>query len=223
MSPTTLPILYSFRRCPYAMRARLAITLAGRQVALREVVLKDKPAALLQVSPKATVPVLVHADGKVIEESLDIMLWATENHAVWQTLDQPQRQQAFTLIQENDVSFKQALDRYKYADRYPEHSEQFYRQQGEEFLSKLEQRLTAQQALLTDSLTLVDFAILPFIRQFALVDWQWFSRAPYPQLQRWLNDFLQSDLFTRVMIKYPQWQQGDDITLFPPASQHSPS
>lgn len=217
MSPT-LPVLYSFRRCPYAMRARLAIALADCRVALREVVLKDKPAALLQVSPKATVPVLVQADGNFIEESLDIMLWTTKNHAVWQALDQQQRQQAFTLIQENDVSFKQALDRYKYADRYPEHSEQYYRQQGEIFLSKLEQRLANQQGLLADSLTLADFAILPFVRQFALVDWQWFSSANYPQLQRWLNSFLQSDLFARIMIKYPPWQQGDDITLFPPSS-----
>src|SRR5690554_4217479 len=210
---TKLPILYSFRRCPYAMRARLVIALAGYQVELREVVLKDKPTALLEISPKATVPVLLQPDGKVMEESLDIMLWAAENHAVWQSLDQLQRKATFALIQENDVSFKQALDRYKYADHYPEHSEQYYRQQGEVFLVKLEHRLANQIGLVADSLTLIDFAILPFVRQFALVDWQWFSSADYPKLRGWLNGFLQSDLFTQIMIKYPPWQQGDDITL----------
>lgn len=215
---TTLPILYSFRRCPYAMRARLAITIAGRKVEIREVVLKDKPAELLEISPKATVPVLLLNNGALLEESLDIMLWAAENHAIWQSLDEQQRKESLILIEENDVSFKQILDRYKYADRYPEHSAEYYREQGELFLKKLEQRLSQQVNLMTDSLTLVDFAVLPFIRQFALVDWDWFSQADYPKLQNWLNGFLQSDLFEQVMYKYPQWQAGDEITVFPATS-----
>lgn len=209
------PIFYSFRRCPYAMRARLALVMAGREVELREVVLKDKPAELLKISPKGTVPVLFDTDQNVIEESLDIMLWAAEHHAIWQSLDEQQRKEAFILIEENDVSFKQALDRYKYADRYPEHSEQYYRQQGEQFLSKLEYRLNQQIGLMSDTLTLADFAILPFVRQFALVNWDWFSNADYPRLQNWLNGFLQSDLFTQIMHKYPQWHSGDEIILFP--------
>lgn len=213
------PILYSFRRCPYAMRARLAIAVAGYKVELREIVLKDKPTELLEVSPKATVPVLVQNDGKVLEESLDIMLWAAEQHAIWQSLDEQQRKEAFILIEENDVSFKQALDQYKYADRYPEHSELHYREQGERFLAKLEQRLNQQVSLLSDSLTLVDFALLPFVRQFALVDWDWFSQADYPKLQNWLNGFLQSELFEQIMHKYPQWQAGDDVTVFPATQQ----
>jgi len=216
---TQLSTLYSFRRCPYAMRARLAITIAGNEVELREVVLKDKPAELLEVSPKATVPVLVQTNGKVLQESLDIMLWAAENHAIWQSLDEQQRKETFVLIEENDVSFKQALDRYKYADRYPEHNQQFYREQGEQFLDKLEQRLTKHLGLVSDSLTLVDYALLPFIRQFALVDWDWFVEADYPKLQNWLNGFLQSDLFKQVMHKYPQWQTGDKITVFPVMQQ----
>lgn len=215
---TSLPILYSFRRCPYAMRARIAIAIADQKVEIREVVLKDKPAELLEVSPKGTVPVLMLNHEKLLEESLDIMLWAAEQHAIWQSLDEQQRKETFILIEENDISFKQALDRYKYADRYPEHSQQYYREQGELFLGKLEQRLNQQVSLMTDSLTLVDFALLPFIRQFALVDWDWFSQADYPKLQNWLNGFLQSDLFEQVMHKYAQWQSGDNITVFPATS-----
>ena len=213
------PILYSFRRCPYAMRARLAIAIAGCEVELREVVLKDKPAELLEISPKAAVPVLLENNNNVIEESLDIMLWAASHHAIWESLDEQQHKEAFILIEENDVSFKQMLDRYKYADRYPEQSEHYYREQGEQFLAKLENRLHQQTGLMTDSLTLVDFALLPFIRQFALVDWDWFSNADYPKLQNWLNGFLQSDLFKQVMHKYPQWQTGDEITVFPVTQQ----
>lgn len=210
-----LPVLYSFRRCPYAMRARLALAIADIQVELREVVLKDKPSQLLAISPKGTVPVLVMQSGQVMEESLDIMLWALNEHAVWQSLDEQQRKESLILIEENDVSFKQALDRYKYADRYPEHPQQVYRERGQRFLDKLEQRLQSQSGLMTESLTLVDFALLPFIRQFALVDWEWFSEASYPKLQNWLKGFLQSDLFEQVMQKYPQWQEGDAVTFFP--------
>lgn len=213
------PIFYSFRRCPYAMRARLAIAIAGCEVEIREVVLKNKPAELLEISSKATVPVLVDSNNNVIEESLDIMLWAASHHAIWQSLDEQQRKEAFILIEENDVSFKHILDRYKYADRYPEHSQQYYREQGEQFLAKLEQRLNQHVCLLSDSLTLVDFAVLPFIRQFALVDWDWFSNADYPKLQNWLNGFLQSDLFKQIMHKYPQWQAGDEVTIFPAMHQ----
>lgn len=213
---TKRPVLYSFRRCPYAMRARLAIAIAGCEVTLREVVLKDKPVELLEISPKATVPVLLQTNHKVLEESLDIMLWAAGSHTIWQSLSEAKQQEAFALIEENDVSFKQTLDRYKYADRYPEHSAQFYREQGEQFLAQLEQRLHHHQiGLLDGSLTLADFAILPFIRQFALVDWGWFSQANYPNLQNWLNEFLQSVLFKHIMQKYPQWQAGDKVTVFP--------
>lgn len=212
---TTLPILYSFRRCPYAMRARLAIAITGCQVEIREVVLKDKPAKLLEISSKATVPVLLQNDNTVLEESLDIMLWAAGSHAIWQSLDDDQRNETFLLIQENDVSFKQALDRYKYADRFPEQSQQFYREQGEQFLAKLEQRLRHRKGLVADSLTLVDYAILPFIRQFALVDWDWFSQTDYVKLHHWLNQFLQSGLFKRIMQKYPPWQAGKAATVFP--------
>lgn len=213
----SLPVLYSFRRCPYAMRARLAIAAAGIQVVLREVVLKDKPEALLAISPKATVPVLQTSDS-VLEESQDIALWAFQQSdpaGFWQPLTAEQQQLTLSLIAETDGDFKEALDRYKYADRYPEKSQLSYRQQGETFLAKLEQILSFQSFLITQQPTLADIAVMPFIRQFAMVDQNWFNHADYPQLQRWLNSFLKSAIFKRIMQHYPQWQPGDETVLFP--------
>ncbi len=214
----SLPVLYSFRRCPYAMRARLAIMAAGLQVVLREVVLKDKPQALIEISPKATVPVLQTADS-VIEESLDIALWALKQSdpaGFWQSLSDSEQLQVIALVDETDGSFKAALDRYKYADRYPEQSPLAYRQQGEQFLQKLEHFLSSQSFLLGNQPTLADIAVMPFIRQFVMVDQNWFNNAYYPQLQRWLNAFLKSAIFKQVMQHYPQWQPEDELVLFPP-------
>jgi len=209
------PILYSFRRCPYAMRARLAILLGKKVVELREVVLKDKPEALTSISLKATVPVLQFSSGQIIEESLEIMLWALQEHSIWQALDTDQRKQSLLLIEHNDIGFKNALDHYKYADRYPEHSAEEYRAQGEIFLTQLEQRLTQSEGLVANELTLADFAILPFIRQFAFVDMAWFESSPYPAVRNWLQAFLNSALFLKIMQKYPQWQENDAPQLFP--------
>ncbi len=219
---TNPPILYSFRRCPYAMRARLAIAVSGISVELREVILKDKPAEMLVASPKGTVPVLVlpassAKEGRVIDESLDIMRWALRlsDPENWLCADDPERLwQGEALIQENDTVFKPHLDRYKYFERYPVHPQHYYREQGEVTLAKLE-RLLQQHAYLTgEQCCLADMAIFPFIRQFAHVDREWFYNAPYPALQRWLDQQLNSELFTRVMQKYPPWQsisqsQGD--------------
>lgn len=213
----SLPVLYSFRRCPYAMRARFAIAAAGLQVELREVVLKDKPPALLAISPKATVPVL-QTDKAVIDESLDIALWAFQQQdpaGFWQPLTESQQQQTLALINETDGEFKDALDRYKYADRYPEHDQRFYRQQGELFLQKLETILSGQAFLVSETPTLADIAVMPFIRQFKMVDQNWFDNTNYPQLQRWLHAFLQSAVFKQVMQQYPQWQPDGDVILFP--------
>lgn len=209
------PILYSFRRCPYAMRARLAILVGHKVVELREVVLKDKPEALTYLSPKATVPVLQFRTGQIIEESLEIMLWALQEHAIWQALDTDQRKQSLILIEHNDNGFKNALDRYKYADRFPEQSAKDYRAQGETFLEKLERQLTQSEGLVANELTLADYAILPFIRQFAFVDMGWFESSPYPAVRNWLQAFLNSALFLQIMHNYPQWQENDDIRLFP--------
>lgn len=200
----TLPILYSYRRCPYAMRARMALKYAGIAVEIREIVLRDKPPAMLQVSPKGTVPVLVLAGGTVIEQSLDIMRWAlqqNDQHA-WLNGDGEQMQQ---LIAENDTSFKQALDKYKYAIRYPQQSPETYRAQAEVFLQKLENRLSQSSYLLGNQVCLADVAIFPFVRQFSGVDSDWFTRAPHPKLKVWLNTLVESDLFVSIMQKQPTY------------------
>ncbi len=218
MTEQNLATLYSFRRCPYAMRARLAIAQSGIHCELREVVLKDKPQQLIELSPKATVPVLLTADDKVIDESIDIAFWALAQHDPdnwYQSLTSEQHEQMLALIENNDGEFKYFLDRYKYADRYPEQDERFYREQGEKTLTRLEQLLTEHDCLLRDSWTLADIALLPFIRQFAFVDKAWFDSAPYPRVRAWLEGFLESDLFRSVMKKYPQWQEGDELVVFP--------
>ncbi|MCP4596880.1 glutathione S-transferase [Neptuniibacter sp.] len=213
-----LPVLYSFRRCPYAMRARLAITVSTTQVELREVVLKNKPEEMLVASPKGTVPVLVLPDGKVIDESLDIMRWALGNSDPDNLLRNASPEKQLTiaeLIEENDHIFKQHLDRYKYFDRFPELPQSYYREQAEVTLLKLEQQLQQHNYLVGSECSLADLAIFPFIRQFAHVDKQWFDTAPYPALQKWLGYFLESKLFNSIMKKYPQWNNGDQPLLFP--------
>ncbi|MBE0438479.1 MAG: glutathione S-transferase [Gammaproteobacteria bacterium] len=211
-------ILYSFRRCPYAMRARLAIANSEIQLELREIELKNKPQQLLELSPKATVPVLLTADNRVIEESLDIMKWALNQRDPdqwYHDLTESQQQLSQELIAQNDGEFKYYLDRYKYADRYPEHTQDYYRQQAEKTLINLEQQLEKNGYLICDRITYADMAILPFIRQFAFSDKAWFDQSPYPHIQKWLNQFIESELFNSIMTKYPAWQLGDDITLFP--------
>ena len=218
MTDKALPTLYSFRRCPYAMRARLAIARSGVKSELREVVLKDKPEQLIALSSKATVPVLLTAEGQVIDESIDIAFWAlTQNDPDnwYQSLSTEQHETMLALIENNDGEFKYFLDRYKYADRYPEHDERYYREQGEKTLARLEQLLTENGCLLRNSWTLADMALLPFIRQFAFVDKAWFDTSPYPGVQTWLADFLESDLFLSVMFKYEQWHHGDEPVVFP--------
>lgn len=218
MQKSQLPILYSFRRCPYAMRARLAVCNAGVTVELREVILRHKPDDMLIASPKGTVPVLILPDGQVIEESRDIMIWtlAKRDSERWLAqLDEPWQEAANALVDENDFAFKPDLDQYKYADRYPEHPAETYRTQACGFLEELDQRLSAHDYLMCNRITFADIAIFPFIRQFAHVDKTWFDQTPYPHLQRWLVHFLQSELFASVMTKYPAWQPGDPLLLFP--------
>lgn len=202
-----LPILYSYRRCPYAMRARMALWAAKIQVELREVSLREKPQHLLQISPKATVPVLQLADGTVLEQSLDIMRWALQQNDArgWLKGDMLM---ADTLISGNDGEFKKALDRYKYPERYPEQSALFYREQGEQFLQRLEALLVEHRFLLGDSASMADVAIFPFIRQFAAVDAQWFGRSDYPRLREWLAGWVEGELFTQVMQKFPTYIEG---------------
>lgn len=198
MSPR--PLLYSFRRCPYAIRARLAIAISGVYVEIREVDLKAKPERMLQLSPKGTVPVLVLPDGSVIDESLDIMLWALRQRDPLAMLEGCSGE-ARELIKRNDGEFKLALDCYKYPERYPESSTSEYRAQGEIVLKDLNARLRGCNYLFGDNAGIPDLALMPFIRQFAQVDRAWFDANPYIQLQKWLRDWEESEIFVDVMRK----------------------
>ncbi len=210
------PLLYSFRRCPYAIRARLALRVSGIQVTLREVVLADKPAALRACSAKATVPVLVVNHQHVIDESVAIMVFALKQNdpQEWLVTDADLAAECQRLIAYNDGEFKSHLDHYKYADRFPNQPMEVYRAQGESFLSELEAKLAISPYLLCERPTFADMAIMPFIRQFANVDKEWFEQRPYPHLQAWLMELLRQPLFTSVMDKYKQWQEGDPVIMF---------
>ena len=207
---TELPILYSFRRCPYAMRARMAIAVGGVQVELREVVLRDKPPELIKASEKSTVPVLVLPDGFVIDESLDIMRWALAQNDPdgWLIADD------LHLIHQNDGPFKAALDRYKYPHRYGLDTDTSYRDEGLAILRHLEAKLQNQPFLSGETRGLTDIAIFPFIRQFAATDQTWFDAQPMPALHRWLGTLLSSDLFACIMTRYPRWRAGEAPTIF---------
>lgn len=203
----TRPILYSFRRCPYAMRARMAIAYSGIDVELREVVLSNKPKSMLVYSPKATVPVLVLPDQTVIDESREIIRWALSIADPDNWLPQESALKiAEQLIDKNDTSFKQALDKYKYHVRHPQQSVDVYRAEGEAFLKTLETRLSETKYLLGPQISMADVAIFPFVRQFAHVDKDWFAQTPYVKLQRWLEGFLQLALFEEVMRKHVPWK-----------------
>ena len=205
------------------MRARMAIRYSNIQVELREVALSNKPTALLQVSPKATVPVLVCPDGTVLDESLDIMHWALKlndpqnwrhinpanaaTNDITSSITSDTSSDIASLISENDNHFKIHLDHYKYADRFPEHSPLYYRQQAEVFLASLERRLNTHSFLLNESASLADTALFPFVRQFAHVDLNWFDSAPYPKLRNWLSNWQTSEIFLSIMHKHPGWDK----------------
>lgn len=274
-----MPILYSFRRCPYAMRARLALFASGTRCRLREVVLRDKPAALLQASPKGTVPVLVLSEGKVLEESLDIMLWALQQQDPqnWLAPEEGSLQAMLDLIQECDERFKHSLDRYKYPGRFTaellqarqegpahisgniadpvsdesadhvavtddtpdrqvaesslaENSDEAagedidnaalsawaveHRDVGAAWLATLEAKLQHSSWLFGRRPALADMAIAPFVRQYAHVDKEWFDAQPWPGLQAWLRNWMESDLFAGVMAKYRPWTPDSAGELF---------
>jgi glutathione S-transferase len=204
------PVLYSFRRCPYAMRARLALQSSGMSVELREITLKDKPAEMLLASSKGTVPVLVLPDGTVIEQSLDIMLWALRHNDPqgWLPRDTGAMGDAMAHIAINDGPFKQALDRYKYPARFALADGLTHRKQGAVTLLQWEQILTAQPYLSGAHWGLLDAAIAPFVRQFAHTDPAWFAAQHWPKLQHWLEGFETTPTFAAVMPKVPVWRQG---------------
>ncbi|MBL4693586.1 MAG: glutathione S-transferase [Magnetovibrio sp.] len=203
MAQNQAPVLYSFRRCPYAMRARMAVLQSGIHCEICEVVLRDKPAKLLEISPKGTVPVLRTVEGDVIEESLDIMMWALNQRddAGWLSPQNASLDDALDLIRQNDTKFKHHLDRYKYPTRYDGVDAVDHKLKGQVFLADLDQRLSNTAYLFGAKISLADIAIAPFVRQFAFVDKDDFDSNSFANLQRWLADFLASSTFTRVMHK----------------------
>ncbi len=217
VSTAPYPILYSFRRCPYAMRARLALAASGTVCELREVVLARKPSALLQASPKGTVPVLVLPGGQVLEQSLDIMLWALRRNdpQQWLPASEHGMAEALQLIAQCDGDFKAQLDRYKYPNRYALPNGLAHRAQGSQFLQTLNDHLGSHRYLTGNAFGLTDAAIAPFVRQFAHTDPDWFASQDWPALLQWLTAFEASDDYTKVMDKFAAWTEGQPVPLFP--------
>ena len=198
------PILYSYRRCPYAIRARMALAYTDVQVEIREISLQNRPEELYEVSKKGTVPVLITIDGLVIDESLEIMLWALKNN-LNQTWLIENHNKAIEMIDRNDILFKKWLDRYKYHDRYPENSKEHYRKNCSDILSDYENQLNNTKYLLRNDMSISDIAIFPFVRQFSNVDFNYFI-ATYPKLNNWLQLIIESELFLSVMNKYLEYK-----------------
>jgi len=204
------PILYSFRRCPYAIRSRMVLSYMEVSVELREVLLNERPQSLYKISSKGTVPVLLLKDGKVLDESLDIMRWAIKQGE--QKLYEDKLNEQNQLIKYNDTKFKYWLDKYKYHVRYLEHSREYYQRKCSKTLTEYDMRLRENAYLMGDRIRLADIAIFPFIRQCANVDQNWFNNK-YPNLNRWLEIWKQSRLFKSVMMKYNQWRLGDELLI----------
>ncbi len=219
-----LPILYSLQNCPYAMRARLAILLAQQTVMLRAIVMQNKPPEMLALSPKGTVPVLVLGSMNksmnkktVIDESLDIMLWALKLNDPVNLLysqDADALAEMLQIINDNDENFKPKLEQYKRAKRFHGNDEEQCRLLCEPFIQSLEHRLAQDEFLMSSTPSLLDYALLPFIRQFSRVNRQLYLHGPYTHLQRWLNHHLQSRLFSKAMSKYPLWLDNHEECIF---------
>jgi glutathione S-transferase len=220
LSSSTTPILYSLQNCPYAIRARLAILVAQQTVRLRAIVMQDKPPEMLALSPKGTVPVLVvGATNKkiVIDESLDIMLWAlklNDPENLFYSHDADALTEMLQIINDNDEDFKPKLEQYKRAKRFHGNDEEHCRLLCEPFIQSLEYRLAQHKFLMGSTSSLLDYALLPFIRQYSRVNRQLYLQGPYTHLQRWLNHHLQSRLFSKAMFKYPLWLDNHEEWLF---------
>ncbi|MDA8708643.1 glutathione S-transferase [Hellea sp.] len=205
-------ILYSFRRCPYAMRGRMGLKVSGLDYEHREVLLRNKPQEMLDTSPKGTVPIFIKDDGQVIDESLNLLNWAlAQNDPLgWLNCD---LEAANALITATDTEFKHHLDRYKYASRYSDDAKRgdvnlSHRADAESHIGVLEEHLKNGPYLLGETQTIADIAIFPFLRQFANVEPEWWADAPYPKTRDWLTRHVESDLFKSVMTKYPLWKSA---------------
>ena len=211
--PSVFAVLYSFRRCPYAIRARLALKYAGIDVELREVVLRAKPAALVALSPKATVPVLELPDGTVLDESMDIMRWALSVTDPQHWFCPDESAEVAALVALNDGPFKQLLDRYKYAPQQPGRIAAEARDEAVRLmLLPMAERLASHRFLLRDTVSLADIAIVPFVRQFAAVDPRVLACPPLAPVGSWLRALVGAELFESVMQKRRPWAPGDSAT-----------
>lgn len=198
-------VLYSYRRCPYAMRARMALAYADIAVEIREISLREKPASMLAISPKGTVPVL-QSDGLVIEQSYDIMKWALRQSDPDQWLSKDTESLIDDWVTKNDGPFKKLLDQYKYPARYPDvQFEETLNQAVALFLGPINEQLKTNRYLLGPKISLADIALFPFVRQFAMVDPDWIDQSGLNFLKQWLNEHIESPLFLSVMQKYPTW------------------
>ena len=217
-----LPVLYSFRRCPYAMRARYIIALLNVSVYLREVVLKSKPSELLALGGRSSVPQLIDIDGIRYSESLDIIFWTLSLSVDKKKVDELwptgniQRNKIKAWIAYNDHFFKHWLDRYKYADRYSEFSEIYYRDKGLVFIRRLDKRLNERIFLFGQKVCIADISIFPFVRQFIMVNQKWFESSQYDNVKRWLAEFVNSEIFKSVvMVKHTPWEAGQEDIHYP--------
>ena len=213
-SKNNLPILYSFRRCPYAMRARMAIHISGQRCELREVLLRDKPPSMLEYSAKGTVPVLILQDGKVIDESLDVIDWALNLNDPDDWQRSKDKEKTKELIKINDGEFKYHLDRYKYSKRYDNEDPEFHRKKCLKFIESINNELNNSEYIFDDNISYADIVLLPFIRQFRIADIEWFESLPYDNLKKWLSSFLDSSLLNSIMKKYDLWKEGDKSIVF---------
>lgn len=207
-----LPLLYSFRRCPYAMRARIALIVCGHTVRVRELILRDKPDEMLAASPKGTVPVLITPGGAVVDESLEVMDWAIdEGDGSLQYPDERGRR----LIAENDGSFKRDLDRYKYPSRYEGVDPDAHRESGASFLARLDREIALDGFVSGRFPGYADYAIFPFVRQFRIADPGWFDAQAWPALHAWLARCTGSEVFAKAMTKYPLWKETSEEGRLP--------
>ena len=213
-SKNNLPILYSFRRCPYAMRARMAIHISGQRCELREVLLRDKPPSMLEYSAKGTVPVLILQDGKVIDECLDVIDWALNLNDPDDWQRSKDKEKTKELIKINDGEFKYHLDRYKYSKRYDNEDPEFHRKKCLKFIESINNELNNSEYIFDDNISYADIVLLPFIRQFRIADIEWFDSLPYDNLKKWLSSFLNSSLLNSIMKKYDLWKEGDKSIVF---------
>jgi len=209
-----LPILYSFRRCPYAMRARMAIHISSQKCEIREVLLRDKPPSMLEYSSKGTVPVLVLQSGEVIDESLDVIDWALNLNDPDNWQRSKDNEKTKELIKINDGEFKYHLDRYKYSKRYDNEDPEFHRKKCLSFIEKVNSELQNSKYIFDDAISYIDISLLPFIRQFRIADNEWFDELPYENVKSWLSNFLNSELLESIMSKHDLWKEGDEVTIF---------